>query len=384
MIFGPGRPDPALAALGQLREELQEGLRTQTLRIDEEPDVVAAITWLTSCRRSDACWGEQQDGTTGLAVLALTAWSDLRRAGVLSPATEAARAFDARPTANWIARRADSEGKWLTPWYTGIAVQALVAAQYRGGELRRGVDYLLRLNPDNEQYWRDRTHHAAQVLSALAAVRADGEVLASWEACVMHHASSRLSPYVCGQAVHCLLRHTNRSHEEVRHLVEPLAAYLDATDLSKSAFIDHASALRALAVAKSVSRETQTLVASKARELFSRTERGSWYRDAEMTAWALLALHEVGSVTQVTVDQVSFNSAFSTATRQVSRGQRTRARETAVLTALLLVLAAGIALIAVLNPVDSVFITGVVLVSLVAGAGASLRELVTRLSPAGS
>src|SRR3712207_4707233 len=207
-------------AIRDLRAELELGERERDLEerdVDaRDPDerdlahrmadvcsmeeVAGAIEWLMACRRPDGCWGEQQEGTTALAMLAVAKW---RSTGQRSTAArEAAVAFDLEPSARWLAAQARADGSWSTPWYTGVALQALVVADYDGPVLERSRRYLGDLDPADRQYWHDRVHHAAQILTALSLLRAPGDERDPWVACIVRHLDAGHGAYVCGQAVH--------------------------------------------------------------------------------------------------------------------------------------------------------------------------------------
>lgn len=351
--------------LHDLRDELSEGLRTQQSPMVDQPEIARAIEWLKGCRRDDGYWGEKQDGTTALALLTLNSWAnagyEVDPTGAAS-AVRAATAFESEPTARWIANQADGYGRWLTPWYTGIAVQALCAAGYRGPELHRGIEQIKTFDPENPQMWHDRVHHAAQILGALGMTGTDPRARDAWAKCILRHATVDLAPYVCGQAVHALLLWTTTPPRDLSPLTDMLAAYLRRTALSKSAFMDYAPSLYALAlVDEQHVPGHRELISEKAQELFSRMEHGSWYRDAELTAWALLSLYHVGSVTQVVVDKGSFNVAFDTAMKSLPASQRRERLEVALLTMVITLGLVGVVGVAILNPEDSVLVNSIAL-----------------------
>lgn len=254
-------------------------------------------------------------------------------------------------SANWLASRARN-GRWQTPWYSAVAVQALLVAGYQGPELDHGRDYLEALDPSDAHEWTGKVHHAAQILTALEMLDPSHPRLAEWADCITRQLDGAVEPYVCGQAVHALLMSTTRSASDLS-VVPSLEEYLERTPLSKASFLGYTPALLALAIAKA---GDDPLVSEKAVELFAKIEGVSWYRDAEMTAWALITLHEVSSLVQVVIDKRSFNEAFAAAHEEHKSipARERKERQRAALYAVLLVLQVlGLLAVIVFNPTDS-------------------------------
>jgi hypothetical protein len=254
-------------------------------------------------------------------------------------------------SADWLASRAQN-GRWQTPWYSAVAVQALLAAGHQGPQLEQGRRYLESLDPHDAHEWSGKVHHAAQVLTALARLDPAHPKLAAWADCITGKLDGRVEPYVCGQAVHALLISTTTSPSDLS-VVSSLQEYLERTPLSKASFLGYAPALLALAIAK---RGDDPVVSEKAVELFSKIEDVSWYRDAEMTAWALITLHEVSSLTQVVIDKASFNDAFAAAHREhaeIPARERGERRKAAVYAVVLTLQVLGLIAVIVFNPTDS-------------------------------
>src|SRR3712207_6718335 len=108
-------------AIRDLRAELERGESERgesehVVVVASIDEVTNAIAWLTGCRRPHGYWGEQQEGTTALAMLAIAKW---RSTGERSAVARAAAAtFDLGPSADWLGAKARADGSWLTPWYT--------------------------------------------------------------------------------------------------------------------------------------------------------------------------------------------------------------------------------------------------------------------------
>lgn len=343
--------EAGLSALKSLEARLDDHTRTEEALESPRDEVVEALDWLASRQRVRGYWGEEQEGTTALAMIALKLWSERPDTAAGAMARAAVDDDALSDGAAWLAEQA-RDGRWETPWYSAIAIRAMRLADFRSPVLEEGQAYLEALDPANDQEWCDRVHHAAQILLALHELDPDHSAIPAWTDCIKRNLESRDGPYVCGQAVHALVSCTTTPASELP-VIDDIREYLENTPLSKSAFMNYAPALLALALSEE---SADDLVTAKANELFSKRERGSWYRDAEMTAWALLALHSVHSLTQIVVDKGTFNSAFATAYAAIPAEQRKLRRLAAAYGAGLVVVTAAIVAALLWGPDDSLVV----------------------------
>ncbi len=369
------RAGGGVQAVRDLRAKLESGLSERVVAVPEIDEVVEAIQWLTACRRRDGSWGEQQEGTTALAMIAIAKWRSAT--GPTAEARTAAMGIGLGRSARWLAAQANANGSWQTPWYTGVALQALAVSGYDGPAIKCGLDYIAGLDPHDPHLWHDRVHHAAQILTALSLLQASPEERQPWIACILRHVDVQHGPYVCGQAVHALLRCSETPLARLEGVIFGLAESLNRP-ISKSTFIDMLPALEALAALPSDRAEATTLVPAKTMELFDRMEGRSWYRDPEMTAWALLALKEIASVHQVVIAAARFREAFARAESAVPGDQRRERRLAASLTLALAAIAAMLVLLILGIPSENESVVAIVLAvlaPLALAAGEALRRL---------
>jgi hypothetical protein len=339
--------------------------------VHELPLIAPALAWLQNSRHPDGYWGVEDVAATSLACLAIARWRPHTAEATLEQ------------SANWLSSQA-VEGSWETYWDTAVAIQALVAAGRRKTPLlHQALGYLRSLAPSDEQAWAEGVHHAAQILTALAICDAPPDLLGQWTDCIRKHLTIDAGIYVCSQAIYAMIASGTATPERVSEELEYLEHYITVSGRpSEGGLRDYAPAIQALSVVPS---RTQ-LVAEKAGAITAAyTPKRAWYKEPRQTAWALIALHSAGSVTQIVIDRSSFNHAFSVTELAVPQGQRQARLRVATWTgALILQLEAVGSLVAFWNHTSSLAINGVAVGILAVTIPVSitrLRQLFARVRP---
>ena len=274
-----------------LRYQLDHHLRSVDLASGDEPRIEAALQWLLATRSGRGYWGYQSPAVTATNCLAIAAWKPAEATSLIGPSIA------------WLLEQSDETG-WETLWDTAVSLAAITSAsQSRSSGVQELVNRLVDNGPENA-----KPHHAAQVLLLGVENRWDLTVQRQWADRVRDTLNQRDGSYVLGQAVHALIA-SGDSPSELDTELGWLSDYLIDTPLSTSAFLDHASALRALAISGAYSDTVDHTVD----EFFGDAHRrdGSWYHEPWYTAWALLALHEVRSVRRYVVEQPAMNRYFN-------------------------------------------------------------------------
>ena len=212
-------------------------------------------------------------------MLAVEGWRSAP--GEADEARAAAAAVDLEGTATWLEARA--KNGFSTPWYGAVNLSALCALG-RGDSIAAAAlaRQLCTLDPDNEQVWSKRGHHAAQILEALGRYGEDREVLRRWRDAVLRELDSDNDMYVAGQMVHALLG-DGVSATDLETTVRQLCDYLAKQPLSKQSFMGYVAALQALSTIRSAAPdEVGQLVSEKTTELVKKYAETAWYNDPEL------------------------------------------------------------------------------------------------------
>ncbi|HET7484276.1 MAG TPA: hypothetical protein VFJ64_02745 [Solirubrobacterales bacterium] len=338
-----------METLGDLRDAL--ATKERVVAAAELGPVKAALQWLERCRSEDGYWGVEDVAVTSLCSLAIAAWRP-----------------DSAPqylelSARWLIDQA-SHGAWESYWDTAVALQVLYATDLHGHPaVRNGVGYLRGLDLENEQLWGQHVHHASQILRTLSIAGSSSSELHEWSRCIQKHLDSKHGIYVCSQAIHALIDSGTTEPEGIEQEVSDIAGYLRGVGRpSEGDLRNFAPAVLAL----SDLGDYRPLVNEKAGAILAAYSRKrAWYKDPRQTAWALLALHGSGSVSEIVIDKPSFNTAFSVAFERLPAEERRLRLRAAILTGLLMTLvAATLALVLVWNHTNSLFINGIAVTGL--------------------
>jgi hypothetical protein len=347
-------------SLQDLRVTLARGERV--VPVEELPLVSSALIWLQDSRHPDGYWGVEDVAVTSLASLAIARWRPDTAEAIL------------KHSATWLSAQA-VEGAWETYWDTAVAVQALVAAgRRRTPILHQALEYLRNLDPADEQIWAGEVHHAAQILSALAVCGTPLGLLADWTDCIRKHLNIDAGVYVCSQAIHAMVASGTVTPEDVTDELAYLERYVTVSGRpSEGGLRDYAPAIQALSIIPGCTQ----LVTEKAGAITAAyTPKRAWYKEPRQTAWALIALHSAGSVTQIVIDRSSFNKAFSVTELAIPKGQRQARLRVAFWTVALIVqLEAVGSLVAFWNHTTSLAINGIAVGVLVVTIPISMTRL---------
>jgi hypothetical protein len=286
-------------ALHRLRVDLDGHHHVVDLSEHGEQRIRSAIEWLLAVRHPDGYWGYRSPAVTATCTQAIALWRPVEAEALL------------RPSAEWLLSQAHG-GAWETTWDSGAALAAVCAAGLnRDPRAQEAMTALARLAPAAVE---GCPHHGAQVLNAALLCEWPPPRLQRWADSLIQELDPRFGPYVLGQATYGLLS-VGRPVADLHDTLDHLAEYLTDTPPSTAAFLDHTSALRALARAGT----HPEVVDRSIDNMFSGAHRrdGSWYHEPWYTAWALLALNEANSVRRVVVEQPRLDDYLARADQAV-------------------------------------------------------------------
>lgn len=339
----------SLGALGDLRDALAK--KERVVAAAELGPVQSALKWLEGCQSEDGYWGVEDVAVTSLCVLAIAAWKPESSSQNLALSSQ------------WLIDQAP-HGAWDSYWDTAVALQVLYATGFHGHPTARdGLKYLRELDLGNEQLWGQHVHHASQVLRTLWMAGSSSAELHDWSSCIQKHLDRKHGIYVCSQAIHALIASGTAEPESIKQEISEIADYLRSVGRpSEGDLRNFAPAVLALSNLS----DYEPLVSEKAGAILATySGKRAWYKDPRQTAWALLALHGSGSVSEIVIDKSSFNTAFAVAFERLPVEERRLRLRTAGLTAgLVIMIVAVLVLIIVWNHTDSLLINGIVVTAL--------------------